>query len=145
MKKLIYPILLLFIQNIVAQEFITNFEDAKKTAKIQNKNILIIFSGSDWCAPCIKLDKNVFQTNEFKKASIENWIVVKADFPKKKNNQLSKEQTQNNRNLAELYNKDGSFPLVVLVNKTGVILGKIGYKNCSAIDYLKEIEKIEKK
>lgn len=145
MKNLVQLLFLLWVVNIQAQEFLTNFDEALKTATIQNKNILIIFSGSDWCAPCIKLDRNVFQTEDFKKASLQNWIVLKADFPRKKANQLSNEQTQNNRKLAEKYNKEGSFPLVVLTDKTGKVLGNIGFKNCTAIEYLKEIEKITKK
>ncbi len=145
MKKLIHLFLLLNVINVQSQEFYLNYDEAKKIAITENKNILILFSGSDWCAPCIKLDRNVFQTDVFKKASLDNWIVVKADFPRKKANQLSIEQIQNNRKLAEKYNKEGSFPLVVLTDKSGKILGKMGYKNCTANEYLKEILNFEKK
>ena len=48
----------------------------------------MVFSGSDWCAPCIKLDKAVWQSEEFKKEAETNWVIYKADFPKKKANQL---------------------------------------------------------
>ena len=50
-----------------AQEWQTNFEEAKKIATEQDKNVVIVFSGSDWCAPCIKLDKNIWQSEAFKK------------------------------------------------------------------------------
>jgi len=40
-----------------AQKITNHFEEIQKNAKQLNKNILIIFSGSDWCAPCIKLDR----------------------------------------------------------------------------------------
>ena len=52
-----------------SQNWKTNFEEAKTQAMNENKNILLVFSGSDWCAPCIKLDKTVWQSEEFKKES----------------------------------------------------------------------------
>ena len=58
---------------------------AKKEASEQNKKVLLVFSGSDWCGPCIKLDKNVWQSDAFKAESKKNWILIKADFPKKNN------------------------------------------------------------
>jgi thioredoxin-related protein len=127
-----------------AQKITNHFEEIQKNAKQLNKNILIIFSGSDWCAPCIKLDRNVFQTETFKKTAIENWIVVKADFPRKKANQLTKEQTENNRILAEKYNKEGSFPLVVLINHDGKVIKKMGFKNCSVQEYIQELLNTDK-
>lgn len=126
-----------------AQNWYTNFEDAKKVATQENKNILLVFSGSDWCAPCIKLDKKVWQSEEFKTAS-NAWILVKADFPNKKANQLSEAQTAHNKKLAEKYNKDGNFPLVILLNKDGKTLGVVGYKNISAQDYIALLHTFEK-
>ena len=59
--------------------------------------IIVVFSGSDWCAPCIKLDKSIWQSEAFKKESEKEWIIVKADFPRKKANVLTKEQTEQNK------------------------------------------------
>jgi hypothetical protein len=42
-----------------------------------------VFSGSDWCAPCIKLDKSIWQSTEFKEYAASNLILERADFPKK--------------------------------------------------------------
>jgi thiol-disulfide isomerase/thioredoxin len=58
------------ISNLVfSQNWQTNFDEAKKIAIDQDKNIIIVFSGSDWCAPCIKLDKNIWQSDAFKNQS----------------------------------------------------------------------------
>jgi thiol-disulfide isomerase/thioredoxin len=52
--------MLILVSNYgLAQNWQTDFEEAKRIASEQNKNIIIVFSGSDWCAPCIKLDKNI--------------------------------------------------------------------------------------
>lgn len=143
MKKIVMLLILLTSLVSFSQDWKYNFEEAKKTAQKENKNIIVIFSGSDWCAPCIKLDKNIWQSEEFKKESAENWVLVRANFPRKKANQLSEEQTALNRELAEKYNKEGSFPLVVVLTPTGKVLGKMGFKNVSPEEYIKMIHALE--
>jgi thioredoxin-related protein len=100
-----------------SQNWNTNFEEVKAKATTENKNILLVFSGSDWCGPCMKLEKVVWKSPEFEDEAEKNWVIYKADFPKKKANQLSAELTEINNKLAEKYNKSGSFPLVVLLDK----------------------------
>jgi thioredoxin-related protein len=127
-----------------SQNWNTNFENAKVKAEIENKNILLVFSGSDWCGPCMKLDKEVWQSPEFQIESNKSWVIYKADFPKKKANQLSPESVESNNKLAEKYNRNGSFPLVVLLDKKGKVIGMTGFKNGSASDYIKLIHSLEK-
>ena len=122
MKKILFGLLVLVSNISLAQDWQTDFEEAKKIAAEQDKNIIIVFSGSDWCAPCIKLDKNIWQSEAFKKEAAEEWVLVKANFPRKKANELPKEQTEHNRKLAEKYNVEGSFPLVVILDKNGKVL-----------------------
>jgi thiol-disulfide isomerase/thioredoxin len=65
-------------------------EIAKKTAAENKELILLNFSGSDWCIPCIKLHKNIIETEDFKKLDSDKVIVyINADFPRNKKNQLS--------------------------------------------------------
>ncbi len=119
-------------------------EEAKTTATAQNKNIVLVFSGSDWCAPCIKLDKNVWQSEAFKAYADEKLVLVRADFPKKKNNALPEDIRNNNLLLAEKYNKEGFFPLVVILDKNGKVLAKKGYENQTAAQYISELKAILK-
>lgn len=127
-----------------SQNWKTSFDEAKFQAKKENKNILLVFSGSDWCAPCIKLNTNVFQSELFKTESTK-WVLYNADFPKRKKNKLPTVLSEANNKLAERYNNKGYFPLVVLLNPNEKILGKIGYKNVSAKEYIDMIDKLEKK
>jgi thioredoxin-related protein len=144
MKKHII-ILFLFIGTTgYSQNWKTNFEEAKIEAAKENKNILLVFSGSDWCAPCIKLENVVWKSDAFQEEVAKSWVVYKADFPKKKANQLSPELSERNKKLAEKYNKNGIFPLVVLLDKTGKIMGMTGFKNVSAEDYIELIHSFEK-
>ncbi|WP_426063706.1 thioredoxin family protein [Flavobacterium sp. DSP2-3-1] len=144
MKKNIM-ILFLFIGTLsYSQNWETNFEEAKAQSILENKNILLVFSGSDWCAPCIKLENTIWKSEDFKKESKQKWVLYKADFPKKKANMLSAELTASNKKLAEQYNKSGNFPLVLLLDKTGSILGITGYKNITPQEYIQIIHSFEK-
>ena len=97
------------------------FQIAKSKAKKENKPILIYFSGSDWCGPCIKLDKELFHTKEFVNFSKNKFILYLADFPRNKD--LIPEETRKvNAKLAKKYNN--SFPSVVIINRKGKLLGE---------------------
>ena len=144
MKNFILLLLLTTFSTAFAQNWEPHFADAQAKAVQENKNILLVFSGSDWCAPCIKLEKNVWQSEVFAKAAKDSWVVYKADFPKKKGNQLSAELTNENKALAAKYNKAGNFPLVVLLDKNGKVLGMESFKNIAAEDYVQLIHAFEK-
>jgi thioredoxin-related protein len=102
--------------------WLADFSQAKTEASLQHKLIVLNFSGSDWCGPCIKLKKDVFESSEFTTFSEANLILLRADFPRLKKNQLSKEQQDKNDALAEKYNPNGEFPLTVLLNQDGKVL-----------------------
>jgi len=101
-----------------------NFENAKKIAKENHKIILLNFSGSDWCAPCISLRKDFLESETFTQMAEANLVMVNADFPRKKKNLGSAELIQRNEALAEQYNKDGNFPLTLLLDANGKVLKK---------------------
>jgi thioredoxin-related protein len=122
-----------------SQNWNTNFEEAKAKAVKENKNILLVFSGSDWCGPCIKLEKIVWKSPEFQAEADKNWVIYRADFPNKRKNQLAPDIVESNNKLAEKYNKNGIFPLVMLLDPKGKVIGMTGFKNVSAQDYIKLI------
>jgi thioredoxin-related protein len=95
---------------------------ATNAAKEEHKYILLNFSGSDWCAPCIKLKKEVFESEQFSTLAENKLVLVRADFPRSKKNQLSKAQVQHNEALAEKYNPDGKFPYTLLLDEEGKVL-----------------------
>ena len=140
MKRIITLFSLLLTLVSLAQEKTISMEEAKSQAVSESKNIVLIFSGSDWCAPCIKLDRTIFQSDEFKKATTENWVVVKADFPKKKANTLSDTQKEANDKLAEKYNPEGNFPKVLLLDYKGDVLGILGYEKVTPEEYIEKLK-----
>jgi thiol-disulfide isomerase/thioredoxin len=120
-----------------------NFENAKKSAKENHKIILLNFSGSDWCAPCISLRKDYLESDAFTKMADDNLILVNADFPRKKKNLGTAEWIQRNEALAEQYNKDGNFPLTLLLDANGKVLKKwVGKPEVSVEKWIQEIKTI---
>lgn len=119
-----------------AQEWQTDFTQAKEKAKKENKIIILVFQGSDWCAPCMKLDSEIWSTGVFKAYADEHFVMLLADFPKKKKNALTTEQQDKNNKLAETYNKGGFFPLVVVLDKDGNVMGQTGYKKITPNEYI---------
>mgnify|MGYP001072996511 CR=1 FL=1 len=136
---------LLFTVCITAQNesvWLTNFEEAKTLAAKENKQVLVSYSGSDWCRNCIRLHKQLFADTAFSKYAAQHLVLVKLDFPMRKKNKLSKEQQAYNDKLAEKYNSKGVFPLL-LIFKDGTQIGKMNTNLPAAQDYIKELKNIK--
>lgn len=134
----------MFTTALFAQNWQESYALALHMAEEQDKPLILVFAGSDWCGPCMKLDKKIWQSAEFKEYSEENYILYKADFPRKKGNKLSEILAAQNNELAEKYNPQGYFPLVVLLDKSGTVLGQTGYKNSTPSAYLAHLNTILK-
>jgi len=70
--------------------------------------------------------------------------LLRADFLKQKKNRLSDQQQAYNEQLAEKYNPNGFFPLVLVIDEKGEVLGQTGYKNVSPSEYIKHLVELEK-
>lgn len=125
----------LFAQD-AKEQWMLNYDKAVQKAKTEHKNILMSFSGSDWCLPCMKLEKEVFDTEAFLNYAADHYVLLKLDFPSKKKNALSKEQLAHNEQLAEKYNQDGSFPKVVVLSTDGKIIGESKYRAGGAVNFI---------
>ncbi|SDD51600.1 thioredoxin family protein [Pedobacter soli] len=135
----------LFVYFVGTLNWMGDFSQAQKEAKLSHKQILINFSGSDWCGPCIRLRKEIFESDNFERYASASLLLVRADFPRQKKNQLPKEQVKLNEALAERYNKDGKFPYTVLVDENGKVLKAWdGFPDESAEAFIAEIDQLKK-
>lgn len=123
--------------------WLTNINDAKQIAQKENKYILLNFSGSDWCGPCIRLHKEIFDSNTFSKFADSTLVLVSVDFPRMKKNQLSAAQQKINNATADLYNPNGIFPYTMLLNANGKVI-KIweGFYNKGAENFTLQVQQI---
>ncbi|MFD2787498.1 thioredoxin family protein [Hymenobacter rubripertinctus] len=106
----------------------TTLDAALRQAKATNKPVLAVFSGSDWCKPCIMLKQEVFDKPEFEQFAKDNFVLARFDFPRSKKNRLPADQIKQNELAAARLNKEGAFPLVVLISPEGKVLAKTGYR-----------------
>ena len=124
-------------------EWLTDFSFAQREASQSGKTILLNFSGSDWCGPCINLKKQIFDSDVFSSYAAAHLLLVNADFPRLKKNKLSAEQTKQNEELAERYNKEGAFPYTVLIKPDGTVLKEwSGLPGGSADKFVQEIKNV---
>jgi thioredoxin-related protein len=115
-------LLLLPVFFAIQNEWHYNLEEAKDIAKKEHKYILLNFSGSDWCGPCIRMRKEFFESGVFREMADSELILVNADFPRNKKNQLTSAQQKINDETADKYNSQGKFPYTLLLNSEGKVL-----------------------
>lgn len=138
MKKISILFCLVFsIHQLSAQVWHTNLNEAEKIASQKNERIIMVFQGSDWCGPCIKLDKEIWSSSPFIDYAKNHFVMVKVNFPRKKKNKLTKKQQDYNNHLMETYDKKGYFPYVIVLDKNAKVLGSTGYKKTTPVDYIK--------
>ena len=103
-----------------AEGWLTDMDAAKKEAAEQKKDLMIQFTGSDWCPPCMQLRANVFSKPDFQKEAQKNFVLLELDYPRSK--EQSAEVKAANQKLAEQYGVTG-FPTVVFADASGKPFG----------------------
>lgn len=120
-----------------------DFDASAKKAASENKDMLVDFTGSDWCGWCIKLNEEVFSHDEFRKGVKDGYVLVELDYPKDKS-KLSEETIAQNEKLQAKYSVTG-FPTILLMDGEGRPFAKTGYQPggpASYVDHLKELSEV---
>ena len=138
MKKLILSLLLLATVTARAEvTWLTDLDAAKAKGVKENKPVLVDFTGSDWCPPCIQLHKVVFESAEFA-AVASKYVLVELDYPRK--TPQAPELKAKNAELSKKFGISG-FPTVLLIDaKSGEVFGKtVGFGGQTAKEYLDKL------
>ena len=106
--------------------WMTDFAAAQKKAKAEKKDLLLDFTGSDWCGWCIKLDSEVFSHDEFKTAATKDFVLVKIDLPQNRA-QMSKELIEQNEGLAFRFGIS-QFPTILMLDADSHVYDVLGYQ-----------------
>ena len=125
---------------VSAAEWQTDYDKALQTAKASNKRVLLDFTGSDWCGPCIQLKQRVFSRPEFTTYAEKNLVLVEVDYPQRK--KLAPALVKQNERLAKQYGIDEKgFPTLVLLDPAGKIVREVsGYDGENAGEIIAWIE-----
>lgn len=141
MKKTILFLLTVALTGCISVQSSSQHPVNKDALSVDSsKAKLMVFSGSDWCKPCIMLKQSILQSNEFQTYETSELDLIEVDFPYKKKNLLPKTKALHNEKLAEKYNPDGVFPKVILFDADDNIVGLIKYqKNMSPENFIDQI------
>ncbi len=142
MKKLILSLLLLATVTVRAElTWLSDLEEAKKVAKAEKKVILLLFTGSDWCGPCISLKKEVFDQKKF--AAVTNdFVLVELDYPRK--TVQTAQVKAKNSGLYFAFGIEG-FPTIMLLDAEGAPFArKVGYQDGDPVKYLAQLKGMRK-
>jgi protein disulfide-isomerase len=120
-RRNLFPTLLALLATsavAAAADWQTDYAKALEMAKSQNKRVLLDFTGSDWCGPCIELRKRVFSRPDFNAYADKNLVLVEIDYPQRK--KQAAELKQQNEKLSQQYGiEEKGFPTVVLLDPEG--------------------------
>ena len=118
--------------------WLTNIEKAQEIAKKEGKMVLVDFTGSDWCPPCMALKKKVLGTKEFTAYAKKNLILVEIDFPRKK--KIDDEQKAYNQKQAKKYGL-GGVPMVLVFDSSGKQVHKeVGFQGETPKEYIEKLK-----
>lgn len=122
------------------QGWIEDFDKAKEIAAKQDKDILMNFTGSDWCRWCKKLHAEVFGEEEFIEKASENFVLLELDNPHDKS-LVTPETRKQNEQLVEEYGVE-VYPTIYLATSDGKPYARTGYRQGGVEAYLDHLEKL---
>ena len=106
--------------------WMTSANSAIQKAASENKLVMALFTGSDWCSYCVKLEKEVFESPEFHSWADKNYVALKLDFPRK--TELPADLREQNQAMLARYREHvKGYPTVLFLDNQGQVVGKIGY------------------
>ena len=95
-------------------DWIRDFDQGKKQAQAEGKDLFLLFTGHGWCAICEVLDREVFQKDEFVQAASADYVLVELEF-NFGDSPEEKEREKEYRGLQRRYLVRG-FPTIVLAD-----------------------------
>jgi protein disulfide-isomerase len=104
----------------MAANWSTNYTATLSKAAKSNKKVLVLFTGSDWCGFCIRLEKNVLSKKDFDKVVKDKYLLVKLDLTKTTKNPIEQEINH----LMRIYNVEG-FPTTIILDSKGKEIKRI--------------------
>ena len=124
--------------------WLTDLPNALVRAKAEGKYVLLFFHGSDWCPPCVEMQRQVFTSPEFVQYARRALVLVDVDFPQK----FTQSEELKRANLAlkarfNLSREPGEgFPTIVLLNDAGeTVFQESGYVGGGAAEVLPKLQR----
>lgn len=110
---------------------------AVERAASEDKDLLLFFTGSDWCPPCKMLNEEVFDQEGFFGRIEKDYVTALLDFPRE--GDQPDQVRQRNQEWAQRFGIDG-FPTVVLTDVALKPYAFLGYEAGGLENYLALID-----
>lgn len=130
-------------EDAAGPKWYADFDEAAKVAKAEGKDLLVDFTGSDWCGWCVRLHKEVFDQQAFKDAAKEKWVLVALDFPRAQELKDKVPNPERNQELQKQWYVRG-FPTIFLMTADGEVFGRTGYQRGGPENYVKHLAELTK-
>jgi thiamine biosynthesis lipoprotein len=114
------------------------FNLAQKTGK----KVMLVFSGSDWCIPCIQFNKKILSDSTFLRFAADNLVLLEADFPQHK--KITAPLRLQYDSLAAAFNPEGAFPHVVLLSPEKELMTIVPVTQQSSSDFIITLKQLLK-
>jgi len=118
-----------------------NAKEAMAAAAAGGKDLLIDFTGSDWCGWCKRLEAEVFSQEPFTTEAPKSFVLLKLDFPRsiKQSDELKKQNAE-----WQAKCRISGFPTIVLADAAGRPYAKTGYRRGGAKLYVAHLAELRK-
>lgn len=121
--------------------WISDFEEGKALAAQLDRPLLVNFTGSSWCPPCIAMNRSVFSSDAFKAYAKENLVLVKLDFPSPRSKDPLTPEQMANMKLVQQYKVRG-LPTMVIFDAKNKEIGRTGFTPDGPDAYIASLKKI---
>ena len=118
-----------------------DYAAAKKQAAEEKKDLLLDFTGSDWCPPCKMLTANILSKPEFRELTKDKYVLVELDFPQDET-KVSEETRKQNEELQGKYAIEG-YPTILLCDADGRPYAKTGFQQGGPEEYVKHLDELQ--
>ncbi|HXB32794.1 MAG TPA: thioredoxin family protein [Puia sp.] len=129
-----------YIRFAPAQEVLHDPNIAFAAATRTGKDILLIFSGSDWCIPCIRFEKKILSDSSFQKFAGERLVILVADFPQRK--RVPDSLRIQYEALAEQFDPSGQFPQIILLDSGRKRVADVAYTDQPPGDFIRDLRSL---
>lgn len=125
----LFSVILMWIGGVQAESpeivWYTNYEAAVQRAEAEEKPLLLLFTGSDWCLWCQKLEQEVFVDPAFVEKVGKEFVFVKLDFPLRK--AIPAKELAQNEKLKDKFDVKG-FPTLIMLDASLQQIDTMGYR-----------------
>ncbi len=125
-----------------AQGFTDDIDAGIKSARDSQRDLFLLFTGSDWCPPCRKLEAEILEQVEFLQAANKDFVLVKIDFPR--NPPLPEAQAARNEEWSRKYGIS-QFPTIAVVDRDLRPIGFLGYAEGGPQPFLNSLNELRNK